>query len=116
MEQDLVDDSSDADKCGGDELDDFWFVVWSVHVSSMDWLGESMVWYLVFFDEAPVKAVYWGSTINEGFGDDVFTESVFEDRQGDAERFWLFVCYNYTFDGFRSSLRLGRAPLQKSCI
>ena len=110
MEQDSVDDSFDVDKCGGDELDDTRFVVWSIYISSADWLGKSVVGYFVFFDEAPVEAVYQGSTINEGFGDDVFIKSVFEDRQGDAEWFWLFVCYNYTFDVFRSSLRLGRAP------
>ena len=80
-----MDDPFDADECGGDELDDSGFIVQSVHIFSADWLGESMVWYFVLFDEAPVKAVYRGSTINEGFGDDIFIESVFEDRQGDAE-------------------------------
>ena len=44
-----------------------------------------MVWYLVLLDEAPVKAVYQGFTVNEGFGNDVFIKSVFEDRQGDTE-------------------------------
>ena len=33
-----------------------------------------MVGYLVFLDEAPVKAVDRGSTVNEGFGDDVFVK------------------------------------------
>ena len=111
MEQDSVDDSFDADECGGDEFDDSGFIVWSIHVPSADWLGESVVGYFVFLDEAPVKAVDWSSAINEGFGDDVFVERVFEDRQGNMEWLWLFVCYNYTFDAFRSSPRLGRAPL-----
>ena len=110
MEQDSVDDSFDADERGGDEFDDSGFVVWSVYISGADWLGKAIVGYLVFLDKAPVEAVDWGPTINEGFGDDVFIEGVFEDRQGDAEWFRLLVCYNYTFDGFRSSLRLGRAP------
>ena len=111
MEQDSVDDSFDVNECGGDELDDSRFIVWSVHISGMDWLGEAIVGYFVFFDKAPVEAIDWGPTIDEGFGDDVFVEGVFEDRQGDTEWLWLFVCYNYTFDGLRSSLRLGRAPL-----
>ena len=45
MEQDLVDDPFDADEGGGDELDDSWFIVWSIHVSSTDWLGEAVVGY-----------------------------------------------------------------------
>ena len=105
MEQDSVDDSLDADECGGDELDDSGFVVWSVYIPSVDWLGESVVGYLVFLDKAPIKAVDWGSAVNEGLGDDVFVKSVFEDRQGNVKWLWLFVCYNYTFDVFRSSLR-----------
>ena len=44
-----------------------------------------MIGYFVFLDKAPVEAIDQGSTINEGFGDDVFVESVFEDRQGNAE-------------------------------
>ena len=41
----------------------------------------------MFLDEAPVEAIDRGPTINEGFGDDVFVEGVFEDRQSDTERF-----------------------------
>ena len=85
MEQDSVDDSFDANKCGGDEFDDSRFIVWSVYISSADWLGKSVVGYLVFLDKASVEAVDWGSAINEGFGDDVFVESVFEDRQSNME-------------------------------
>ena len=51
----------------------------------MDWLGESVIGYLVFLDEAPIEAIDRGSTIDEGFGDDIFVESVLEDRQGNAK-------------------------------
>ena len=44
-----------------------------------------MIGYLVFLDEAPVEAIDQGSTIDEGFGDDVFVKGVLEDRQGNAE-------------------------------
>ena len=46
----------------------------------MDWLGKAIVGYLVFLDKVPVEAIDRGPTINEGFGDDVFVEGVFEDR------------------------------------
>ena len=80
MEQYSVDDSFDVNECGGDELDDSWFIVWSVHILGADWLGEAMVGYSVFLDKAPVKAVDGSSAINEGFGGDVFVEGVLEDR------------------------------------
>ena len=105
-----MDDSFDVDECGVDEFDDSRFVVRSVYIFSTDWLGKLVVGYFVFFDEAPVETVDWSSAIDEGLGDDVFVESVFEDRQGNTEWLWLFVCYNYTFDVFMSSLHLGRAP------
>ena len=111
MEQSSVDDSFDANECGGNEFDDSGFIVWSIYISGTDWLGKSVVEYSVLLDEAPVKAVDWSSTVNEGFGDDVFVEGVFEDRQSNMEWPWLFVCYNSTFDVRRSSLCLGRAPL-----
>ena len=44
-------------KFGGDELDDPRFVVQSIYVSGTDRLGESVVGYLVFLDEAPVEAI-----------------------------------------------------------
>ena len=80
MEQDSVDDSFDVNECGGDKLDDSRFIVWSIHISGTDWLGEAIVGYPVFLDKAPVEAIDWGPTIDEGFGDDVFIESVLEDR------------------------------------
>ena len=80
-----MDDSFDADERGGDELDDSRFVVRSIHVPGADWLGKAVVGYLVFFDEASIKAIDRGSTIDKGFGDDVFVKSVFEDRQGNAK-------------------------------
>ena len=52
-----MDDSFDANECGGDELDNSRFIVRSVHVSGMDWLGKAVVGYLVFFDTAPVEAI-----------------------------------------------------------
>ena len=52
-----MDDSLDADKCGGDKLDDSRFVVRSIHVPGVDWLGKAVVGYLVFFDEAPIEAI-----------------------------------------------------------
>ena len=52
-----MDDSFDADECGGDELDDSRFIVQSVYIFCTDWLGEAIVGYLVFLDEAPVEAV-----------------------------------------------------------
>ena len=51
----------------------------------MDWLREAAVGYLVLLNESPVEAVDRSSTVDEGFGDDVFVESVFEDRQSDTE-------------------------------
>ena len=80
-----MDDSLDADKCGSDEFDDSRFIVRSIYVLGVDWLGEAIVGYLVFFDEVPVEAIDRGPTVNEGFGDDIFIESVFEDRQDDAK-------------------------------
>ena len=52
-----MDDSFDMDECGGDELDDSRFVVRSIHIPSADWLGKAVVGYLVFFDEASIKAI-----------------------------------------------------------
>ena len=75
-----MDDPFDVNECGGDELDDSRFIVWSVHILGTDWLGEAMVGYSVFLDKAPVEAVDWSSAINEGFGGDIFVESVLEDR------------------------------------
>ena len=69
-----MDDPLDADECGSNEFDDSWFIVWSIYVFCMDWLGEVVVRYFVFLDKAPVEAIDWGSTINEGFGDDVFDD------------------------------------------
>ena len=80
MEQDSVDDSFDANERGGDELDDSRFIVWSIHISGTDWLGEAIVGYFVFFDETPVEAIDWGSTIDESFGGNIFIEGVFQDR------------------------------------
>ena len=62
-------------ECGGDKLDDPWFIVWSIYIPSADWSGKSVVGYFVFLDEAPVEAIDWSSAINEGFGDDIFVES-----------------------------------------
>ena len=73
-------DPFDVDECGSDELDDSWFIVGSVHIFGTDWLREVAVGYFVSFDEAPIKAIDWGSTVDEGLGDDVFIESVFENR------------------------------------
>ena len=75
-----MDNPLDADECGGNEFDDSRFIVWSVHISGADWLGKAVVGYPVFLDEAPIEAIDWGPAINEGFGDDVFVESVLEDR------------------------------------
>ena len=52
-----MDDSFDANECGGDELDDSRFIVRSVHISGTDWLGEAIVGYFVLFDKAPVEAI-----------------------------------------------------------
>ena len=52
-----MDDSFDADECGGDKFDNSGFVVCSIHVSGMDWLGKVVVGYLVFLDKAPVEAI-----------------------------------------------------------
>ena len=79
MEQDSVDDSFDANEYGSDEFDDSWFIVGSVYIFSADWLREAVIGQFVSFDETPIKAVDWGSTINEGLGDDVFIDGVFED-------------------------------------
>ena len=49
--------SFDANKRGGNELDDTQFIIGSVHIPCADWLGESVIRYLVLLDEAPVKAV-----------------------------------------------------------
>ena len=76
MEQSSVDDSFDANECGGNEFDDSGFIVWSIYISGTDWLGKSVVEYSVLLDEAPVKAIDWSSAIDEGFGDDVFVESL----------------------------------------
>ena len=73
-------DSFDANKCGGDELDNTRFIVRSVHIFGTNWLREAIVGYSVFLDEVPIKAVDWGSAVDEGFGDDVFIKGVFEDR------------------------------------
>ena len=32
-----------------------------------------------FFEKTPIEAVDQGSTVDEGFGDDIFIEGVFED-------------------------------------
>ena len=77
--------SFDANKRGGNELDDTRFIIGSVHIPCVDRLGESVIRYFVLLDEAPVKAVDRGSAVDEGLGDDVFVEGVFEDRQGNAE-------------------------------
>ena len=52
-----MDDSFDADECGGDELDDSRFIVRSVYIFGMDWLGETVVGYFVCLDKAPVEAI-----------------------------------------------------------
>ena len=38
-----MDDSFDVDKHGGDEFDNSGSIVRSVHISSMDWLGETVI-------------------------------------------------------------------------
>ena len=52
-----MDDSFDADERGGDEFDNSRFVIRSIHISGTDWLGKAVVGYLVFFDEASIKAI-----------------------------------------------------------
>ena len=52
-----MDDSFDADECGGDEFDGSGFIVRSIHIFCTDWLGKAIVGYLVFLDKAPVEAV-----------------------------------------------------------
>ena len=78
VEQDLVDDFFDLDEHGGDEFDDPCFVVRPVYIFGTDQFGEAVVWYLVSFNEVPIKAIDWCPAVNEGLGGDVFTESVFE--------------------------------------
>ena len=74
-----MDDSFDLDEHGSNEFDNACFVVQAVYIFGMSWFREVMVWEFVFLYKTPIKAVDQGSTI-EGFGDDIFIKSVFEDR------------------------------------
>ena len=75
-----MDDSFDPDEHGGDEFDNPCFIVRAIHIFGSNWYREMMMWDFVSFDKAPIEAVDQGSTIDEGLGDDVFAESVFEHR------------------------------------
>ena len=75
-----MDDSFNLDKHCSNEFDDSCFVVGAIHILGMDRFGEVVTWEFVSFDEPPIKTVDWGSTIDEGLGDDVFAKSVLEDR------------------------------------
>ena len=73
-------DSFDVNEGGSNEFDNTWFIVWYIHILGLDGLGKAIVGYFVSFDESPIKAIDWSSAVDEGFGDDVFIKSVFEDR------------------------------------
>ena len=80
MEENLVDDAFNLNKHGGDEFDDSCIIVGAINILGADGFGETVVGEFVSFDKSPIKAVDWGSTVNDGLGNDVFAKSVFKDR------------------------------------